>query len=195
MNTIQQVSDHLAQYDNSDAARFGVRAWVESDSTVLHALRDWLGNGPDLNDDHDCTCCGRDYDTEAAGLCSSDDCSRNIVREVVAEAIASQALAHADDHGYELGAADLDMVETGVDEAVQSLGLSWSFGLRAAAIQQVRLQMEDDSEPDEDDVAEWVGLHYRVNYSAESAAGKAEWRDRYKQMEAWAAEDGGPTPG
>jgi hypothetical protein len=35
----------------------------------------------------------------------------------------------------------------------------------------------------EGDVAEWVGLHYGVNYSAESAARQSEWRDRYTERD------------
>lgn len=30
-----------------------------------------------------------------------------------------------------------------------------------------------------DDVAEWVGLHYKVNYSAESSERQKEWVERY----------------
>jgi hypothetical protein len=33
--------------------------------------------------------------------------------------------------------------------------------------------------PDDDDVAEWVGLHYKVNFDAEPFHRKAEWRQRY----------------
>lgn len=35
------------------------------------------------------------------------------------------------------------------------------------------------SEPADADVAEWVGLHYKVNFDAEPADRKANWRQRY----------------
>ncbi|MYM92686.1 TA system toxin CbtA family protein [Duganella vulcania] len=38
------------------------------------------------------------------------------------------------------------------------------------------------------DVAEWVGLHYKVNYDAEPVPKQAYWRDRYIQAQAQAAQ-------
>lgn len=43
-------------------------------------------------------------------------------------------------------------------------------------------QDEDSQEDvDLDDVAEWVGLHYKVNFDAESPAERVEWVRRYKE--------------
>ena len=44
---------------------------------------------------------------------------------------------------------------------------------------------------DIDDVAEWVGLHYRVNFDVESSARRLEWINRYK--EAHTTEDSSPS--
>jgi hypothetical protein len=35
--------------------------------------------------------------------------------------------------------------------------------------------------PSDDDIAEWVGLHHHVNFSAEPDPRKAEWRTRYME--------------
>lgn len=35
----------------------------------------------------------------------------------------------------------------------------------------------------DDEVAEWVGLHYRVNFSAEAPTRQAEWRERYRESQ------------
>lgn len=44
---------------------------------------------------------------------------------------------------------------------------------------------DDSSEDvDLDDVAEWVGLHYKVNFDAESPAKRNEWIQRYKEAHA-----------
>lgn len=47
------------------------------------------------------------------------------------------------------------------------------------------------SEPDDSEVAEWVGLHYGVNYDACSDEQKVDWQSRYVEMH---AEEQGERP-
>lgn len=49
----------------------------------------------------------------------------------------------------------------------------------SSAAQQVFEKANGDSEFSLDDIAEWVGLHYRVNFNAEPPARQQEWIDRY----------------
>lgn len=38
--------------------------------------------------------------------------------------------------------------------------------------------------PSDDEIAEWVGLHYRVHFDTEPADRKRDWRERYIEMHA-----------
>jgi hypothetical protein len=41
---------------------------------------------------------------------------------------------------------------------------------------------EEANNFDDDVVAEWVGLHYKVNFDACNEVGKDRWRNRYEDM-------------
>lgn len=61
----------------------------------------------------------------------------------------------------------------------------WSGRTLEDMVQAFLAQDSDEDEGEEvslDEVAEWVGLHYGVNFDAESQERRQDWIDRYREM-------------
>ncbi|MFP3637585.1 hypothetical protein [Paraburkholderia sp. SIMBA_054] len=81
--------------------------------------------------------------------------------------------------GYDTGEGDFETEREAWSDAVRTLRND----------PELSVKMPQTSAPDPADVAEWVGLHYRRNFDAESPEQRKEWTTRFVEAHAEAAQD------